>query len=1305
VTGWDGVGKTWAVLDWLVDRKDEEPIILIVPSSAVANLSSVSETSVKRFLADRLYELSGVRNPEHWLRRLEYLLKRPTDEGAVLSVFFDGMNQEPSVPWLSVLKVLQGEAFEGRVRVLVSTRTYHFDDRLSQLRGLIVPALSVKVDLYDTTLGGELDQMLAFEGLTRTNLHSDLIELARTPRLFTLVMRFRNRLVEAGHVTVHRLLWEYGRDTFGERAGRSFSEAEWQAWLKEIAQRYREGIREFSLKTLGETASRPDLTESEIYARLSEIIDGRFARPNPSGNLQLTPTVVAHALGAALLAHLDTIAQPTFATVESELAQWLDPIGGLDQRAEILRAAVSILVERGGPTSPLAGVLVTAWLQTQNVSDTHRRELAILAPNLPEALLDAVERSCGYTQASARLWAVNALRAIPRSNNLAMTAIVGRLRTWFSTVSQDLDLGPNANADHNRHRSDRFRTRIGTDRLGPVTVLGVNLQVVDRTDGVLAATAASIIEGFPLAKAQQVFEAAAISLAVRGHNDGWDGLNWLCLLNEVDPDETAAGLRDPSNAVRIRSPESGVHADLPARVAALLLWVSGQEVDEDGASSIDPRIDRVLTYEKDYLPRPGRSLFALERRDARAALLDTELPLHFRVGRTKELWLDHTFEPPASFVAEVREAAARIDVEKLDRHIGYTVEDNDFEEIEPVLARCAPDLLADLIRRKLRSAATCPADSRYWTAIRASDHLLLAGKAEAAAAMALRLKDSLPDDSNEAFAANKLLMLELQDIEVQAQFDALIRADLKFVLDSEFAEILGLPTAADIDALIGRYGGGTPKQQKDLLTLLSIHPVSLSDGAWAWIERFTIQEAQGLCGLAFPILACSDPARFGRTLALEGWSWRADASLWVNHYGTGALIEATLGMPFDQIAPRLAPWRLLEAVRVRGADPNEVRLAAEILGRVLTADKIEEPDPGSMLAVDLTETKSSPFQVSVAPRPSLEAVEDPLQAMMDREAQRQARRRAVETAVARIQEAWKSGANLYLAKMKAEDFEPVLQLSQDIVDLWIEGFTEITAGFRRRVHLAESAFLAICEALLAHDPSRGTRLWRALRATVTTRYIGAAGVEDLLHMVFRVPDSPAVIALWEELVGLEYCNTDQDLFDVAVAASYNGKADWLAALIQSDRASALAWKRKRGTVLSGFIVNNALPVVGAWPDGEIRTNYHELDRKSARFQWSEACARHWWQVYLAAHEPTEAYAAWVLFLRSADRRAWVWMREDVQAANNASSFFNLKLSHADLNRSKLKRAMDKRAENFEKSFLDRKIVEGVGPWSKEAGSR
>ncbi|MDB5601162.1 MAG: hypothetical protein JWN71_3206 [Xanthobacteraceae bacterium] len=1303
IIGWDGVGKTWAALDWLIDRMAEQPIVLTVPSSALAGLTGISEVTLKRFLAERICDLTGIRDPEHWLRRLNYLLKRPKEEGPVLTMFFDGLNQEPSVPWLSLLKAIQGSAFEGRVRVMLSTRQYHFKVRLSGLRGLVVAAVPVVVDVYDAKVGGELDQMLAFEGLTQADLHPDLVELARTPRLFKLVIRFRDRLVEAGQVTVHRLLWEYGRDTFGDRAGKSFSEDEWRAWLAEIAHRYRGGIQEFSLKSLGETTSRPDLAAHEVYARLSDIIDGRFALPGPAGTMQLSPTVVAHALGTALLAHLDAMGGAVFAEVESEVAQWLDPIAGLDQRAEILRAAVSILVERGAPSAtPIGGVLVTAWLQTQNVTDSHRRELASLAPNIPDALLDAIEQSDAHAQSSARLWAVNALRAIPRAEGPPLTAIVARVCAWFSIVSREVDNRPDADADFERRRAARYRDRVGVDTSGPLTVLGVAIRLVDRDDGRLQATAPSILEGFPLASILPSFEAIAVASAVRGHSDAWQGLKWLCYLNEVDSEPTTRALRILSAEIGARPPEPGIHPELPARAAALLLCLSGHEADEERAASIDPGIDRQVTYEKDYLPNPSRSFFALERRHAEAALDDKERPLRIRLQRTSELWLDPTFQPPAGFVDELRAGTASFDVTKLHREMGRTAEDWLFEELEPVLARCAPDLLAELVRRKVQGLTSCPPESRYWSAIHAAEYFILADSAAASAAQALRLSTHDEDESQEAFAASELLKIELPSLtDAQSQFDRLIAADLKFI-SADFAEIMHAPLREDVDALIDRYGAGPFKQQRDLVVLLSVHPIDFSDSAWSWLTDLADQANHDLHGVLFRMLTLADAARFGRILAAKAWGWNPLADMWVNHYGTGALISAEPAIPFDQLAPRLAPWRLLEAARMRGADPSEVRLAAEVFDHVLAANKIAEPDPGSTLTVDRAERRFTPFVISIQPRPSPEGGNDiaaSLRAALDTDARVEAHKRAIETATARIDEARRSGASLYLTNVDAIDMEPVIRHASDMLDRWLDGSVDITLDFRRRVRLAETAFLALCEALLDRDPARGAALWRALRLTMTTRYVGAAGIDELLHVVFRAPDSGPVIALREEIISLQLCHTDRYLFDVVVAAACNGKAAWIVDMVAADRASPLVWRQRRGVLLAGLGTADTLPVIEAWPEGQMRTNNADLRRKAARLRWRDACARHWWRAYLTAQDPGEAYAAWILFLRSADARAWTWIHDEVEVQNDSANFFALKLAHVQLNRPKLKRTMEKRLDRRDKKFLDHDIVQGIGPWA------
>lgn len=586
-----------------------------------------------------------------------------------------------------------------------------------------------------------------------------------------------------------------------------------------------------------------------------------------------------------------------------------------------------------------------------------------------------------------------------------------------------------------------------------------------------------------MAKALPIFETAAVALEVGDHIYCWDGLKWLCLLNEIDPDETATALRGLSAKISCRQPEQGVHPDIPKRIAALLLWLTGQENDEDAAASIDPGIDRRVTYEKDYLPQPGQSWFPLERRHAQSVLADAELSLHDRVQRTTELWLDPNFEPPASFVKEVRAVAARIDVEKLNRSGSRTLEDYDFERLEPVLARCASDLLADLTRRKMRSMATCPPESRHWSAIHATEHLVLAGEAEVEAARKLRLSGGDGDDD----VFNKLLLMEIRELNVQAQFDELIHADLESI-SVQFAKVLRPPTPDDVDALIARYADGPSKQQRNLLILLSIYRVELTDKAWSWVESFA------------------------------------------NHCGFGS----------------------------------------------------------------------------------------------------------------------------------------------------------------------EQAFLALCEALLVHDSERGAQLWKTLHRTMIMRYIGAAGVEELLHIVFRVPDSPAATALRDELAGLEYCHTDQALFNLAIATAYNGKGDWLASFIKQDQASKFTWRRKRASVLAGFTVNNALPVEDAWPDGESKTGYADLARKSARFRWTEACPRHWWRTYLEAPDPTEAYAAWVLFMRSSDRRCRVWMNQAIEATQESDDFFKLKMIHARLNQGQLKNSLKKHEDKLDKSFLDRRIFAGVG---------
>jgi hypothetical protein len=1297
--GWEGVGKTWAALDWLTDRQAELPIILVVPSSALAGIASVTPAAVKQFVGERLYDLTEARDPKHWQMRFDRLLRRPFEEGPVLTLLFDGLNQEPSAPWLEIMRTFQDSAFAGRVRLILTTRNLHFTDRLSSLRGLIEAPEVIIVDTYDDAPGGELDQRLKAEGLSRNDLHNELIPLARTPRLFNLVVRFRDRLVHAGQVTVHRLLWEYGRDTLGTRAGRSFSEEEWRSWLQEVARRHLAGTRDYNLRELGDTAHRSDLTPTEVFRRLSDIVDAQFATRNPAGRLRLTPTLVAHALSAALLADIDELGAMHRDAVERRLAEWFDPIDGLDEKAEILRAAVSIRLERdAGKPSVVISSLVSEWLRSQNIPDEHRSELARIAAPLCNALLDAIEQNNDGAQKSARLWAVNALRAVPRADTATLTKIVERATYWLRVVSRDVDLPNRRHSDSEKARAARLLRRVGFDANGQVTVLGQPLVFVERHDNTAALTIPSVLEGFPLAMALPVFEAAALAMAIRGREECWDGLKWLCLLNDADFDTTAAALRTKSAEIASLPPEAGVHPELPLRVAALLLWLSGNEDDEAAAAQLNPPLDQNFSYARDYAAHPSTSWFMLERRHAEQILNDKSIALHRRIDRTRRFFSDPHFIPPSDFCTDLREQAAAFDVSALDTNLSLTGENHAFEALAPVLARCAPGVLADLMRKKLTGFATRPAEQRYASAVHATEQLLLANNECAAAARALRLNHQDPDENNETFVATHLLMLEIQDLAASDQVITIIDADLKDIF-LDVTSVLKPLSGKETDALVQLYAASTNKKISDLVLLLSQSATDFNEGAWQWLASLAQDEAFHHRGIAFKMLNAADQQRFGRMLAGVGWSWHPDGNLWCNHFGSLALIAGTSGLPFEQSISSIAPWLLLQAVALRGGSAADAQLAAEVFGSILRIPGTDVPDLGSDISVDNERRKIDPFTLSITIRP--EGDDDAfaaLRASMDTEKRIEARQRAIDTAVNRINTARLSGASLYLHNVDASDFAPIIEHASAAIAKWLEGADAVTSDFKRRVRLAEGVHLALCESLLSLSPHQGATLWRGLRKTLRTRYLGRGQVEEMIHMLFRSVN--ASDALREEQLSLMQTNTDQALFELAVGASMNGARAWLDRAIAADLASGVVWREQRARILVGFTTGNALPVSGAWPEGPAEDLRTSRQRETAHWQHKEACARHWWNAYWRATAEEEAYAAWVLFLETADRRAYEWMNFEQEALDRQNPATQRRLAHFYSNESMLKSAMSKQEKKLEGHFLRRKIGEGIGPWGK-----
>ena len=59
VFGIEGVGKTWAALQWVLQELRRLPLTLALPSSASMAVRGFTETAVLDFLAGALYEALG----------------------------------------------------------------------------------------------------------------------------------------------------------------------------------------------------------------------------------------------------------------------------------------------------------------------------------------------------------------------------------------------------------------------------------------------------------------------------------------------------------------------------------------------------------------------------------------------------------------------------------------------------------------------------------------------------------------------------------------------------------------------------------------------------------------------------------------------------------------------------------------------------------------------------------------------------------------------------------------------------------------------------------------------------------------------------------------------------------------------------------------------------------------------------------------------------------------------------------------------------------------------------------------------
>jgi hypothetical protein len=665
--------------------------------------------------------------------------------------------------------------------------------------------------------------------------------------------------------------------------------------------------------------------------------------------------------------------------------------------------------------------------------------------------------------------------------------------------------------------------------------------------------------------------------------------------------------------------------------------------------------------------------------------------------RARALLLDPTFDPPPAFVEELRSAAADFDHRNLDVGRYQTSEDIQFEELRPVLARCAPALLAQLERRKLAGYAERELDKVDASAWSAQEAILVVDSEAAAGCRSLRERITTETPMMNRSTPSELMIVELLDIAASEQINRILDADPDCIYQS-LGEVLKPLTLSEIDTLVAQNRDGPERRIHNLIALLSIAHRGISDECWEWLEPLAFNPACDQRGSAFHILQEADPVRFGAYLLDVGWEWSSDESETCRRYGSLALIAAGADLPFERTAPAIAPLLLPRAVALRGGSAADALVAGMILDTVITAD-MPVPDPGSDITINTDRVELEPFAITLAPGRDEDEDDHPFRALARSLSPEgvEHTQRAITTALDRIRAARSAGANLYLQTIRPHDLAALVEHGSSLLTRWLEGVSDRSRDFCRRVRLSEGFYVALCEALLFAGHPDGSALWSALHEVMLTTYIGHGGVSQLTMMLFRAPVSPAIAALREQQLDLGVTNTDKGLLDLAIAAIRSGQVAWLDALIAEDLTSKSNWRRRRGQMLRGFGTGTELPVLGAWVEGN-DSSVDEHREAAARRLSRDACARHWWRGFVQSDNAIDAYAHWVLFRHTADRRALAWLWSEQWPDEDRSDLERRKILQFDFNRQDLEKAAVKQEDSGENTLFDRKIMGDVSPW-------
>lgn len=586
--GDEGIGKSWAALDWLNQLEASEGC---APLTIFLSAKTVDSSDVRRTLARALRNQTGVLSEAFWERRLALWESRAT-HGVCILILVDGLNENFNFSgWAEWLQPLFEDHLEGMYRVLLSCWPNWWQGELCNLGNLTPNPREIEVGGFSDT---ELDALLAAMDVQRSDFAADVLELMRIPRLSLLVAKHRDRLKDSGDVTAYRVVYEDWKDRRTRRGKTTgLSDEEMREFVAELGNRLKNDIgRVITRKDVIQSLSKQSGKESlELKPAITELGSGAWLKPGKKPNtFRVSKARIPFVLGATLVSEVE--GKTEVAAIEGTVAEFLDPLKGHRVGAATLRAAMTIALIQPATGSAVRKTILSRWLNERNFSVDDFETFWRLAGLDPDLFLKFAEdfwlARSGSPFRDEILVAALSHAADFKSFNPVLTQ---RLVSWLGTAWPDPKVGAvlgEVDSTGSTQRSAHTRARYKEWLCGQVAEQFPKIELKDGDGWTwLSHRALAILSRLRRASFVSAFEAWALSRAIMEDPRHIDQVEWLLRLNLGDAEQTTEVMRVAILRLdRTQDPISQLGAKYLNSAMSRVEW-------EDGPVNFDETIDEL----------------------------------------------------------------------------------------------------------------------------------------------------------------------------------------------------------------------------------------------------------------------------------------------------------------------------------------------------------------------------------------------------------------------------------------------------------------------------------------------------------------------------------------------------------------------------------------------------------------------------------------------------------------------------------------------------------------------------------------